>query len=44
MQGAALRQHCVLQAGPGQWLAAALDKLQLSTRAYDRILRVARSA
>lgn len=43
LRGAALAQHCALAAGPSQMLAAALDRLRISARAYDRILRVART-
>jgi magnesium chelatase family protein len=43
LRGAALRRHCALD-GPGKaLLAQAVEKLGLSARAHDRILRVART-
>ena len=43
LQGAELQKFCAL-AGPAQkLLAVAMDRLRLSARAYDRILRVART-
>lgn len=38
-----LRKHCELSASSQRLLEAALDKLGLSARAYDRILKVART-
>jgi magnesium chelatase family protein len=38
-----LREHCDLDDGSRALLAAAVSKLQLSARAHDRILRVART-
>jgi magnesium chelatase family protein len=38
-----LRQHCVLDAEGQALLRAAMDQLNLSARAHDRILRVART-
>jgi magnesium chelatase family protein len=38
-----LREHCDLDGGSRALLAAAVSKLQLSARAHDRILRVART-
>ncbi|WP_370980623.1 YifB family Mg chelatase-like AAA ATPase [Agaribacterium sp. ZY112] len=43
LQGEALRTHCKLGQNEQSLLAKAMEKLQLSPRAYDRILRVARS-
>ncbi len=43
LQGKPLGEHCLLPPQPRQLLAMAMDKLQLSARAYDRILRVART-
>lgn len=41
--GKKLKQHCSLKNECAKRLAQAADKLQLSARAYDRILRVART-
>jgi magnesium chelatase family protein len=41
--GKALRDHCLLEAAQGDLLQQAMEKLGLSARAYDRILRVART-
>jgi magnesium chelatase family protein len=38
-----LKQHCALEEGPRELLRMALDDLKLSARAYDRILKVART-
>lgn len=43
LRGQALTEHCFLAAPARQLLATAMDRLQLSARAYDRILRVART-
>ncbi len=43
LSGSSLREHCTLSADDMHWLADSLDRLQLSARAYDRILRVART-
>lgn len=43
LTGKDLHKVCELAAEPRQLLAQAMDKLQLSARAYDRILRVART-
>lgn len=41
--GTEMSEFCRLTKAPQQLLAQAMDKLQLSARAYDRILRVART-
>jgi magnesium chelatase family protein len=38
-----IRQHCQLDAAQGLLLQRAMEKLNLSARAYDRILKVART-
>lgn len=43
LTGKQMSQFCELAATPQKLLAQAMDKLQLSARAYDRILRVART-
>lgn len=43
LKGKALRTWCALTPGGVEFLSRALDKLNLSARAYDRILRVART-
>jgi magnesium chelatase family protein len=43
LKGAALRRHCALDAGGRALLTSAVEKLGLSARAHDRILRVART-
>jgi len=43
LAGEALRTHCVLDEGGHQMLARAVDRLGLSARGHDRILRVART-
>lgn len=40
---AQIRQHCVLDASLGDLLQQAMEQLSLSARAYDRILKVART-
>ena len=40
---AGIRQHCELSPGSRRLLARAMDKLHLSARARDRVLRVART-
>jgi magnesium chelatase family protein len=41
--GRELREHCALDKAQGDLLQQAMEKLGLSARAYDRILRVART-
>ena len=43
MSSRQLRTHCRLDATGGKLLRQAMEKLQLSARAYDRILKVART-
>jgi magnesium chelatase family protein len=43
LTGPALRAHCVLSRSVRQLLARASERLELSARAYDRVLRVART-
>lgn len=43
LSGKQMGEFCHLAKEPQQLLARAMDKLQLSARAYDRILRVART-
>jgi magnesium chelatase family protein len=38
-----IRQHCVLDSGGAALLQSAVHSLNLSARAYDRILKVART-
>lgn len=38
-----LRDHCILAPGAGDLLKSAINQLSLSARAYDRILKVART-
>jgi magnesium chelatase family protein len=38
-----IRQHCALDSGGAALLQAAVHSLNLSARAYDRILKVART-
>jgi magnesium chelatase family protein len=38
-----IRAFCPLRAGPSKLLASAMERLRLSARAYDRILKVART-
>ena len=44
MTGRMVREVCKLNAACSQLLKTAMEKLQLSARAYDRILKVARTA
>jgi magnesium chelatase family protein len=43
LRGRELHKHCVLSQASQNLLAVAMDRLRLSARAYDRILRVART-
>jgi magnesium chelatase family protein len=43
LSGQQLRDHCALDRAQGDLLQQAMEKLGLSARAYDRILRVSRS-
>lgn len=43
MSGRALRRFCPLEPGAAQLLRAATERLALSARAYDRVLRVSRT-
>jgi magnesium chelatase family protein len=43
MTHAQLRTHCAIDAGLGDLLQRAMEELHLSARAYDRILKVART-
>ncbi len=43
MNAALLREHCRLDAATATLLERAMDRLSLSARAYDRILKVART-
>lgn len=43
LTGKELRDHCALERAQGDLLQQAMEKLALSARAYDRILRVART-
>ena len=43
LTGPEMSQFCHLESAPQQLLATAMDRLRLSARAYDRILRVART-
>jgi len=43
MGGRALRRFCALEPAAAQLLRAATERLALSARAYDRVLRVART-
>jgi magnesium chelatase family protein len=38
-----IRKHCALDAELGDLLQDAMEKLKLSARAYDRILKVSRT-
>ncbi len=38
-----VKQHCQLQAEPRQLLERAMERLGLSARAYNRILKIART-
>ena len=43
MNSRLFREHCVLDAECQERMKVAMDKLGLSARAYDRILKVART-
>lgn len=43
MHSAAVKKHCVLEAGCDAILRGAFDRLGLSARAYNRVLKVART-
>ena len=43
LSGKELREHCALDRAQGDLLQQAMEKLALSARAYDRILRVSRT-
>ncbi|MFP4540852.1 MAG: YifB family Mg chelatase-like AAA ATPase [Opitutales bacterium] len=43
MTSKAIRHYCAITASQGDLLQQAMERLQLSARAYDRILKVARS-
>jgi magnesium chelatase family protein len=43
LAGKELRACCALEAAQGDLLQEAMERLKLSARAYDRILRVART-
>lgn len=43
MSHAQIRRHCALDATLGDLLQHAMEQLSLSARAYDRILKVART-
>ncbi|OHE80936.1 MAG: magnesium chelatase [Verrucomicrobia bacterium RIFCSPLOWO2_12_FULL_64_8] len=43
MSHAQLRRHCAIDAALGRLLQQAMEQLQLSARAYDRVLKVART-
>lgn len=43
LKGRELARHCALEPSTAQLLARAMSQLRLSARAYDRILRVART-
>ena len=43
LAGHELRAHCALERAQGDLLQQAMEKLALSARAFDRILRVART-
>jgi len=43
MQARQIRRYCRLAEGPSRLLAKAMERLKLSARAYDRILKVART-
>ncbi len=43
MNHAQIRRHCALDRGLGDLLQQAMERLKLSARAYDRILKVART-
>ena len=43
MNHAQIRKHCVIDSPMGDLLQHAMEQLSLSARAYDRILKVART-
>jgi magnesium chelatase family protein len=43
MSHSQIRQHCAIDTESGQLLQQAMEQLSLSARAYDRILKVART-
>lgn len=43
MSHAMIRRHCAIDANLGDLLQRAMEELRLSARAYDRILKVART-
>jgi magnesium chelatase family protein len=43
MTHAQIRRHCAIDAALGDLLQQAMEQLSLSARAYDRILKVART-
>ena len=43
MSSRQIRKYCVLDAASTQLLKSAMERLSLSARAYDRILKVART-
>ena len=43
MSHAQIRKHCALDSTLGDLLQQAMEQLSLSARAYDRILKVART-
>ena len=43
IDSAATRKHCVLEGGADKLLQTAIDQLGFSARAYDKVLRVART-
>jgi len=43
MTQALIRRHCALDSALGDLLQQAMEQLSLSARAYDRILKVART-
>jgi magnesium chelatase family protein len=43
LRGGALRRHCALDEGGRRLLQVAVEKLGLSARAHDKVLRVART-
>jgi magnesium chelatase family protein len=43
MNHAQIRKHCAIDSTLGDLLQQAMEQLQLSARAYDRILKVART-